>query len=82
MDYRHYRGDPLKIPQWLESHLHILKYLGIVLALTPIVIGWLAVLQIIPRYSWWYLVAHINYPLGLTLFIIGYSFSTTADRRK
>jgi hypothetical protein len=79
MDYKNYRGDFLKIPEWLEPYLHLLKNLGVALALTPSVIGWLSVLRIIPRYSWWYVLAVIGYPLGLTCFIIGLSFSTRID---
>ena len=82
MDYKNYRGEFLKIPQWLEPYLHLLKYLGIILAAMPTVTGWLWMLRIIPRSSWLYVLAYLAFPLGLTFFIIGFSFSTRIDRSK
>ena len=82
MDFRHYRGDLPELPDWITPHLHLFRYVGVFLVCTTPLIRWLAVLQIIPRYSWWYLLGVINYPLGLSLFFIGYIFNTSADRNK
>lgn len=82
MDYRNYRGDLPELPPWLTRHLHKLRIIGALMAISTPVIGWLTVLRIIPISFFLYLVASFNLAFGIAFYLIGLVFDNPIDRSK
>jgi hypothetical protein len=80
MDYRFYRGDGPKIPPRFTKYIHLLRYIGIAMLVSGVLIPWLIVLKYIEStLGWNYLSAGFSV-LGGIVYFIGYVFNNLIDR--
>jgi predicted membrane channel-forming protein YqfA (hemolysin III family) len=80
MDYRHYRGDGVKIPAWLHRHAHKLRRLGVILLLAGISLPWLILIKLLKSSFFLNILAYSLILLGPILYLIGMVFDNLIDR--
>jgi hypothetical protein len=80
MDYRYYRAARLEIPPILVKHLHLLRYLGVMMIASLPVLGLLLLLKLVELSLFWVLVFFLTGGFGPVVFIIGMAYNSVGDR--
>jgi hypothetical protein len=80
MDYRHYRGEGIKIPPEIRRHLHKLRPVGVVCLLAGVAIPGLIVIKLLESTFLINFLAYTLMVLGPIFYLVGLANDSYADR--
>ena len=80
MDYRHYRGDGIELPDWVTRRLYLLRYIGAFMIASPPVLALMMMFGIIKLSLFWFFAGILMGTFGNVFFLIGLTYDTAFDR--
>ena len=82
MDYRHYRGDEIKIPPKFRRYLHLLRPVGLILGIAGTIVPFLILIKILKSTFFINFLAYTFLVLFPIFYLIGMAFDNLVDRTK